>query len=502
MSIENKLPRRDFIKNTAIISTAVAVPTLLNASCSSVEKKNWTEGKLNIAVIGVGMGYANLQNCVGENIVALCDVDDRRIKIRMENFKEKFPEKIEPYIYKDYRKMFDEIGDQIDAVIVATPDHSHARIALDAMKLGKHVYCQKPLTHSVYESRILTEAAKKYNVATQMGNQGASSGSTAWVCESIWNGDIGEVTEVHAWTNRPIWAQCLNRPGEAQRAPSELDWDLWLGPAPKRPYHSFYHPFHWRGWWDFGTGALGDMACHILDVAMRSLRLQYPTGIQANTTKWTVESPPESEKVTYYFPAREAYKKVNMPEVKITWYDGALKPDRPQELGDDEPMGDRNGGIMFIGTKGKIITGCYAKSPKILPAEKFVGYQPKISERMIPGGIGGHEKDWIRACKEKADERVKTKSHFEYAGPFNEMVVMGTVATRLAGLNRILKWDGPNMKFTNIDADKKLKIRKNVSLDLSGSKPKYNSEMIELNALEYAQSLIKREPRKGWELEL
>jgi hypothetical protein len=244
------------------------------------------------------------------------------------------------------------------------------------------------------------------------------------------------------------------------------------------------------------------MACHIMDVIMRSLKLQYPTGIDASATKWTFDSPPEAEKITFYFPERQPYKKVKMPAVKVTWYDGGLMPDRPAELGEGETMGDRDGGVMFVGTEGKIICGCYARNPVLLPKDKFADYQPEIKERLVEGGINGHEKDWLRACKEDPAKRVQTKSNFGYAGPFNEVVVMGTVAARLAGLKRILNWDGENMKFTNIGPEETLRVPDTVTLDVINKVPRYNTEYKEVNALEYAQSLVKREPRKGWELEV
>ncbi len=505
MDTDKNIQRRDFIKTSATVAAAVAVPAYLATGCAEEkqeEKKEWPKGKLNIAVVGIGMGYGNMERCMDENIVAMCDVDLERLDARLTKFKEEHPDRTIPYRYQDYKKMFSDIGDQIDAVIVATPDHTHANVTLDAMKLGKHVYCQKPLTHSVYESRILTQAAEKYPVATQMGNQGASGDDTAWVCESIWNGDIGEVKEVHAWTNRPIWPQCLNRPEDTPRKPAALDWDLWLGPAKQRPYSPMYHPWSWRGWFDFGTGALGDMACHILDVVMRSLRLQYPTGIEASSSKWTLESPPESEKITYYFPEREKYRNVNMPEVKITWYDGGLMPDRPEELQDGERMGDGDGGVLFVGTKGKIMCGCYARNAKRLPTEEFIDYEPVINERKVKGGIDGHEKDWIRACKEDPDTRVQPKSNFAFAGPFNEVVVMGTVAARLSGLRRVLEWDGENMKFTNIKPGEKIRVAKSIKLDTDRPSPRYKSEYEVIDAYEYAKNLINLPPRKGWELEL
>ena len=502
MDVENKMPRREFVKSAAILASATAVPAIITAGCA--EKKVFPKGKLNIALVGLHMGFNNLKKCSDENLVALCDVDEFVIERRLENFREEYPDRVEPYIYQDYRKMLKEVGDQIDAVIIATPDQTHANITLEAMKMGMHVYTQKPLTHSVYESRLLTQAAKKYPVATQMGNQGASNVDTARVCASIWNGDIGEVTEVHAWTNRPKWPQCLNFPEDSDKykMPPGLKWDLWLGPAPERPYHPAYHPWNWRGRWDFGTGALGDMACHIMDIAMRSLRLKYPDAIEASSSKWTMDSPPESEKISFYFPERKRYKNVNMPPVKLTWYDGGLMPDRPIELDDGEQMGNRDGGVMFIGTKGKIVCGCYARDPIFLPKDKFENYEPTVEERLVDGGISGHEKDWLRACKESPDKRVKAKSHFEYAGPFNEVVVMGTVAARLAGLNRVLKWDGENMEFTNIHPEDKIQVARAIKLNEEGGKPRFNKDYEEINAYEYAQSLIKRKPRPGWELEV
>jgi len=322
---ENKMPRRKFVKNAAYASAVVsALPSFLS-SCSTPKKpekeevellpidnkkREFPKGKLNIAVIGLGMGYGNFRNCRDENLVALCDVDTQRLREKLTQFHTKdFPEKPLPYAYQNFKQMFDEIGDQIDAVIIATPDHTHAYITLYAMKLGKHVYTQKPLTHNVYESRILTQAAKKYpNVVTQMGNQGASAGTTAWACEAIWDGAIGEVKEVHAWTNRPIWPQAMNRPEKTPPVPEGLDWDMWLGPAPNRPYSPLYHPWNWRGWWAFGTGALGDMACHVLHPAFVALELKYPTKIQGSSTKLMLESAPTAEKVQMIFPERTPSK--------------------------------------------------------------------------------------------------------------------------------------------------------------------------------------------------
>lgn len=332
----------------------------------------------------------------------------------------------------------------IDAVVIATPDHTHAVIAMMAMKMGKHVYCQKPLTRTVYEARMLTEAARKYKVATQMGNQGHSGEGLRLVCEWIWDGAIGPVREVHAWTDRPIWPQGIPRPEDTPPVPATLDWDLWLGPAPKRTYHPAYHPFRWRGWWDFGTGALGDMACHIVDPIFSALKLKYPSSIEASCStsdeswdKDKFESFPVASIVHYNFPACE-----DMPAVKLHWYDGGLKPQRPEELEGSRKLG---GSVIFVGDKGKMISGEYGGSPRIIPEEKMREYKrpPKTLER-IPGGSDGHEGDWVRACK----TGKPACSNFNYSGPMSEAVVLGNLAIRLP--DQKLDWDGEKMEITNL----------------------------------------------------
>ena len=345
-------------------------------------------------------------------------------------------------------------------MMVATPDHTHACVTAHAITLGKHCYTQKPLTHSVYESRLLTKLAKKYRVATQMGNQGNSFDWCRQIAEWIWSGVIGDVYEVHCWTDRPIWPQGLMKPSENVKCPKTLDWDLFIGPAEKRPYHPVYTPWNWRGWWDFGTGALGDMACHIMDPLYWALDLRYPISVIGSSTLSNLYSPPHAQIVTYTFPERPARGNVKMPEVKVYWYDGGLMPPRPEELKDGQMMGDENGGILFIGTRGKIMTGCYGMNPTLLPVTDMDHFnQPKPTIPRVKGGNGNiwdtnaHEQDWIRACKESPENRVESSSNFQFSGPFNEMVVMGVLAVRLSGLqglHRELKWDGEAMKFTNI----------------------------------------------------
>jgi len=326
---------------------------------------------------------------------------------------------------------------------VATPDHTHAVVAAMAMKMGKHVYVQKPLTHNVFEARRLTEIAREMKVATQMGNQGHSGEGIRLICEWIWDGAIGPVREVHSWTNRPIWPQGIDRPAEQPPVPPSLDWDLWLGPAPTRPYHPTYHPFSWRAWWDFGTGALGDMACHILDPAFWALKLGYPVSVEASATKVNDETAPLASIVRYQFPEREG-----MPAVKVTWYDGGLMPPRPEELEPGRMLGDGDGGLVFVGDKGKIMCGCYGRSPRLIPESAMKEY--KLPQKTLPrveGDLGGHEMDWVRACK---DPSKPASSNFDYSGPLTEMVVMGNLAIRNQGVK--LEWDGLAMKVTNHEA--------------------------------------------------
>ena len=413
--------------------------------------------KLNVAGVGVGgMGGENIINVAGmerdkdrnlikkregENIVALCDVDE---KFASDIFNA-FPKAKK---YKDFRKMLEKQKD-IDAVVIATPDHTHAVVAMMAMSMGKHVYVQKPLTRTVYEARMLTEAARKYKVATQMGNQGHSGEGVRLACEWIWDGAIGDVREVHAWTDRPVWPQGIPRPKDTPPVPSSLDWDLWVGPAPMRPYHPTYHPFSWRAWWDFGCGALGDMACHILDPVFSALKLKYPTSVQASCSTYVAlgkmwekeentETFPRASVVHYTFGARKG-----MPPVKVHWYDGGLMPERPDELETGRNLPDN--GVLFVGDKGKMRAGTYGESPRIIPEEKMREYKrpPKTLKR-IPRGANRHEADWVRACK----GGEPACSNFDYSGPFTEMVVMGNLAIRFPGQK--LEWDGPNMKCTNL----------------------------------------------------
>ena len=485
----SKISRRSFIGTTAAATAGLTViPSSVVSGLGHISPSD----KLNIAGIGVGgMGNANLLKLKDkENIVAVCDVDWAYSKSKFDNYPK-------AKRYWDFRKMYDEMGKDIDAVVIATADHTHAITAAHAIDMGKHVYLQKPLTHTVYESRLLTRLAAKNKVATQMGNQGASGEGVNQVVEWIQNGEIGEITRVEAFTDRPIWPQGLNRPSEQMAVPETLDWDLFIGPAKWRPYHSIYTPWNWRGWWDFGTGALGDMACHILHPVFVGLKLQYPTKVQGSSTLLLTDSAPNAEMVKLTYPSRPDRPdyKINLPEVEVTWYDGGLQPMKPEGWPAGKSMNDAGGGVIFHGTKDKLICGCYGKDPWLLSGR--VPDAPKTQRRVTLS----HEADWARACKESPADRIPAKSDFAEAGPFNEMVVMGVLAVRLQALNKELEWDGEKMEFTNIHGDEELKIVLEDNFSIKDGHPTFNTVWTDpMNAKEFANEMIKHSYRDGWTL--
>ncbi len=429
------LSRRQFAARTAMaaLSAAIVPGRVLGAQAPS--------NKLNIAAIGIGgMGAANLKACESENIIALCDVD----QVYSAKTRALYPKAT---FYTDYRAMLEkEKG--IDAVVIATPDHTHATITMGALQAGKHVYCQKPLTHTVFEARAITEVARRYKVVTQMGNQGHSFESMRLLKEWLDAGAIGNVTEVHAWTDRPVggdpWSDfaVMARPTDTPPVPVTLDWDKWLGPVAFRPYHPAYHPLKWRAWLDFGTGPLGDMGCHILDPAFWALELGPPQSVEATSTHYEAavasETYPRASIVRYAFPARG-----NRPPVKLTWYDGRLLPPMPPEL---EPGRSLPGsGALLVGDKGTILHGSHgADGVRLIPETRMQQYErpPRTLRRVIEG----HEGDWIRACKE-GPNGVPPCSPFEYGGALTEMVLLGVLAIRMK--DQRLDWDSQNLTFTN-----------------------------------------------------
>ncbi len=486
--MSNKLSRRKFLGNSAI---ALAGLTIVPSKVVSGFGYTAPSDKLNIACVGIGgKGFNLLKAMETQNVVALCDVD-WKYSARVFDY---FPKAKK---YWDWRRMFDEMASSIDAVVIATSDHTHAAIAAHAITLGKHVYLEKPLTHSVYESRLLTNLTKKYRVATQMGNQGASGEGVNKLCEWIWNGEIGEITRVEAFTDRPIWPQGLNRPKGAQKIPDTLNWDLFVGPAPMRDYHEIYTPWNWRGWWDFGTGALGDMACHILHPAFKALELKYPVKAQGSSTLLLNDCAPVAQMARIIFPERQPSTRVKMklPQVEITWYDGGLRPLMPNGWPAGRDMNHEGGGVLFHGTKDTLICGCYGLDPWLLSGR--VPVAPKTIRRVTTS----HEMDWVRACKETPGSRVEPASPFSEAGPFNEMVVMGVLAVRLQSLNKELEWDGERMVFTNIGANETIRTVIEDGFKITDGHPTFDKTWTDpVNARAYAQELIKHTYRQGWTL--
>jgi len=418
--------------------------------------------KLNIAGIGVGgKGASDLMEFAKSpfvNIVALCDVDDREAKATRKRYEK-------ATYYRDFREMFEKERNNMDACSISTPDHTHAVATLAAMQLGKHVYTQKPLTHNIHEARVLTEAAKRYKVVTQMGNQGGSGDGVRKAQEMYQAGLIGEVTEAHAWTNRPVWPQGIPTPTGKFDVPTELDWNLWLGPASFIDYNPAYLPFNWRGWWAFGTGALGDMACHIMDPIFRLLPIQYPDSAECSVATIWKEMWNDTPNLDACPPASIIH--LNYPRtdgkgtIKVSWHDGGLLPSRPQELLPDEPFGNWDGGVLLIGTKGKMLIDCYGANPRLLPTTRMKELELAQTLPRVPEG---HYLQWVNACR-AGYGNATTSSPFEYAGPFTESILMGNLAIRswmlknpklkgwedkYLGRKKLL-WDATQMRVTNFD---------------------------------------------------
>ena len=463
-------------------------------------KKN-TKKVLKLLGVGIGgRGHADINGICrnGDKLyddvefIGLADTDWKYAKPVLDEYQKFYPN---CKMYNDYRKMYAELLDQADAVVCGTADHTHAIICAEALVAGKHVYCEKPLTRTVYESRLLTKLAAKAGVATQMGNQGASGEGVNLVCEWIWNGEIGEVTHVDAFTDRPIWPQGLEHPDKVEPIPDTLNWDAWIGPAPMRDYNSIYTPWNFRGWWDFGTGALGDMACHVLHPVFKALDLRYPSKIQGTSTPLMAESCPSAEQIKYTFPARDNRPKVAMPEVELTWCDGGLHPYRPEFAQIGKDLNNGGGGVIFYGTKDTLVCGSYGRDPYLISGR--VPNAPKVCRRVTTN----HQRDWVRACMESPETRTKTTSDFSEAGPFNEMIAMGVVAIRLQGLNQVLEWDGENMKFTNIPEKATVRAMIKDGFSIHDGHPTFNKQYTEpVNAREFAAELIKPKYREGYVL--
>lgn len=479
--MSRKPSRRSFLKSAGVATAGTVAWQIVPRHVLGQGQVPPSE-RIQIASIGVGgqgrADFGRIAQTANTNMVAICDADPRQCAmLQGERAAGAVAQKCK--VFTDYRKMLDEVKG-IDAVVIATHDNMHAICSTEAMRRGKHVYCEKPLTHDVWEARQVAEAARKAKVATQMGNSGQASAQTRRLSELVWAGVIGPVREAHVWTDRPsnglfneYWPQGVTRPTDTPPVPQGMDWDLWIGGAPMRPYHPAYHTFKWRGWWDFGTGALGDIGCHRLDPVFRALKLGHPTSVQASSTRVNDETYPLGSMVTYYFPERSAEVQttnthirgvsgvaagaIAMPPLKLTWYDGGLRPPRPRELPERDMMGDN--GIMLVGEKGFILDN------RIYPESLR---EAASSAAKLPPSPGGHFVEWIDACKGK---NPAAGSNFDFAGPLTEVVLLGNVALR-PSIRKLLPqhkldWDATSFKFTN---------------------------------LEVANQYLRREYRKGWSL--
>lgn len=475
----NDFSRRKFIKSASVAAAAFTIVPRF------VLGNGYRAPSDTLYVAGIGVGgkgegdIASFAKSGKAEIGFLCDVDDRRAAKSIASFpKAKY--------YKDYRIMLDKEHKHIDAVSVSTPDHSHAVQAMAAMQLGKHVYVQKPLTHDIFEARALTEAAKKYKVVTQMGNQGASGDGVRQLREWFNAGLLGDVHTVYCWTDRPVWPQGISWPEKKAELPKELDWNLWLGTAPYKDYVEKIVPFNWRGWWDYGTGALGDMACHIVEPPFRVLGLNNPSDVTASVGSVYVdefkrgyfpESCPPSSYIILTFPAQNG-----KPPIKLHWMDGGIQPPRPEELGPNEIMGDGGNGVIFEGTKGKMMCSTYGANPQLLPTSKTQEAKVPQTIKRVAGGNNGHYAQWVEASI-AGYGKMEVSSPFEIAGPLTETILIGNLAIRshdiriprkdkpgqfdYPGRNIKLLWDGKNMRITNFDE---------------------------------ANQFVKREYREGWKL--
>ncbi|WP_025762449.1 Gfo/Idh/MocA family protein [Dyadobacter tibetensis] len=470
--------RREFLKASGLAATSFFIVPRHVLGKGYIAPSD----KLNIAGIGVGgkgrSDLASFAKSPNVNIVALCDVDDRQAVTSRENFpKAKY--------YKDFREMLQKEHKNIDACSISTPDNTHAVATLAAMQLGKHVYTQKPLTHDIYEARILGQAAKKYKVITQMGNQGGSGNGVRRMQEIYNSGIIGKVDKVLCWTNRPVWPQAI--PSDiVDPIPKELDFDLWLGPSPKVGYNKSYHPWNWRGWWPYGTGALGDMACHIMDPVYRILPILYPSSVECsvggtwtftlrekdNNPDWT----PFTTSIHLDYPRNDGEG-----NIKVSWYDGGILPELPEELLPGETFGNSDGGVLFIGSKGKLMADCYGANPRLLPLkENDIINVPETLAR-VPNE--DHYLQWVNACIDGYGKGI-TSSPFEYAAPFTESILIGNLALR--------SWMSRDNPTAQRNADKYM-----------GRKKLYwDAENMKVTNYDNANQFVKRAYREGWELKL
>ncbi len=398
--------------------------------------------RLNLGFVGIGgRGQANIRGCMKHNIYALCDVDTQRGAAALAHFDR-------AKVFDDWRVMLERVGEQLDGVVVSTPDHNHAVITMAAMQLGKAVYTEKPLTRTISEARLLADYARQNRIVTQMGNQGHSNAQARMAVEWIRAGMLGDVHEVHCWTNRPVWPQGIVRP-PAEPVPSTMNWDVWLGPAPDAPYSSKIAPFNWRGFWDYGAGALGDMAAHIIDHPVWALELGPPERVAVEFERSDPASAkdtfPVSTVVTYRFAARG-----NKPPVTLKWFDGENLPPRPAGMEEERTL--TKSGTIYLGDRYHMVQDCYGASPRIFPETDMQEAAPQLKQvaKTLPR-VSSHYDEWLAAVK--ADDPSMALSNFSTAGPLTELMLLGCVATRV-GPGTVLTWNPETMTTGNREADR------------------------------------------------
>lgn len=486
MNKKQSKSRRNFIKKTGMIGTGVfIVPRHV------IGGKGYTapSDQLALAAIGSGgKGTSDISNAYqnGKNrIVALCDVDPSRAK-------SSYTQHADANKYVDYREMLDKEKD-IDALTISTPDHNHAKIAYDTMNRGIHVYVQKPLTHTIAEARLLAKTAEKNKIVTQMGNQGGSSIGVPKIQEWIDQNKIGKVHTIYAWTNRPVWPQGINHPGpDGAKKPDSLNWDLWLGTAKSKPYSPGLHPFDWRGFWEYGTGALGDIGCHTLDAPYKTLQLGYPSSVECTATNvfkkmWTPEYTPEGCPISSMVTLEYKNSPHNKEGIKLIWMDGGLTPTIPEEIQEEFIMNydvGNSSGIMMLGGKGVITAEIYANNPTLY----IKGEDPVVFDTSKQANVNDvHASTWTEACKAgfNSPEHKALTSSFDYSGPFTETVIMGNLALRSRDLRKVVGTRGNGRKIMKYYGRKKLL---------------WDGENMKIKNLEEANAFVSKEYRQGWEL--
>ncbi len=481
--------RRDFIKLSA---TGLAAISIVPSKVVSGLGHQVPSDKLNIAAIGAGgIGYKNLINMSTDNIVAIADVDW--------NYGEKsFRRWPEAKKYEDYRIMIEK-EQSIDAVIIAIPDHSHALAAMTALQNQKHLYIQTPVAYSIYELQRITELSRVYNVNTQVGNQGASSDGTRIITENICAGAIGEVTKVDVYAPKPDWIYNIDQQAVSTRLPRELNWDLFVGPSKQLEYNSNYTPYLWRNFWQFSNGTIATLGAHFLEPVFRALKLDYPRNVSASSNNLNLKTISQTNKITFHFDERDNLPKVAMPKLKLNWYDGGLLPDISNSISNFQFLDSKEGGIIFYGTEGVLVANKYGENPRIIKNNEMHNAKSLFQMHRIEKPLlGGHEQDFIRACKESPENRLDTSANLYSQNALNETLLLGSLAIKLQSLNKTLEWDHDQQIFSNIGITDEIVIENNEGVYFDKGIAKTRKKIDRYNAKQFVDQAIRPIYRTGF----